>query len=161
MVLHFHLYYLFRVKHNLWKVALLNKKLWEHWGITLSYKNLYYPQHSASQNINLRIIFENKIHLEFHCCLLYSHSVVSDPLWPHGLQHARLPCPSQTSRACSSSCPLSQWCHPTISCSVIPFSCLQSFPASVFSSELLFASGGQTLDLQHQYFQWVFRTHFL
>ena len=62
--------------------------------------------------------------------LLFSCSVVS-ALWPHGLQHARLPCPSPFPRACSDSCPLSQWCHPTISSSVIPFSsCLQSFPAS-------------------------------
>ena len=63
--------------------------------------------------------------------LQFSHSVVSDSLWPQELQHARLPCPSPTSRACSNSCPLSWWCHPTISSSVIPFfSCLQSFPAS-------------------------------
>ena len=55
---------------------------------------------------------------------------MSDSLWPHGLQHARLPCPS-TPRACSNSCPLSPWCHPTVSSSVIPFSsCLQSLPAS-------------------------------
>ena len=60
-----------------------------------------------------------------------SPSVVSDSLRPHGLQHPRLPCPSPTPRACSNSCPLSQWCHPTISSSVIPFfSCPQSFPAS-------------------------------
>ena len=60
----------------------------------------------------------------------FRHSVVSDSLQPHGLQHARLPCPSPTPRACSNSCPLSWWCHPTISSSVIPFSsCLQSFPA--------------------------------
>ena len=52
-------------------------------------------------------------------------------LWPHGLQHSRLPCPSSTPWACSSSCPSSRWCHPTISSSVIPFfSCFQSFPAS-------------------------------
>ena len=52
-------------------------------------------------------------------------------LWPHGLQHARLPCPSPTPRACSNSCPSSRWCHPTISSSVVPFSpCPQSFPAS-------------------------------
>ena len=52
-------------------------------------------------------------------------------LWPHGLQHARLPCPSPAPGACSNSCPLSRWCHPTISSSVTPFSsCLQSFPAS-------------------------------
>ena len=62
--------------------------------------------------------------------LLFSHSVLSNSLWPHGLQHARLPCPSLSPRACSNSCPLSRWCHPTISSSVAPFSCLQSFPAS-------------------------------
>ena len=56
---------------------------------------------------------------------------MSDSLWPHGLQHARPPCPSPTPRVYSNSCPLSWWCHPTISSSVIPFSsCLQSFPAS-------------------------------
>ena len=60
------------------------------------------------------------------CC-----SVVSDSLRPHGLQHTRLPCPSLTPWACSNSGPLSQWCHPIISSSVIPFSsCLQSFPVS-------------------------------
>ena len=65
----------------------------------------------------------------------FSHSVMSDSLQPLGLQHARLPCPSPTPRACSNSRPSSQWCHPTISSSVIPFSSyLQSFPASVFSS---------------------------
>ena len=78
--------------------------------------------------------------------LLFSRSVVSDSLRPHGLQHARLPCPSPSPRACSSSCPLSQWCHPTISSSVIPFSsCLQSFPESrSFPVSQLFASGGQS-----------------
>ena len=61
----------------------------------------------------------------------FSHSVVPDSLWPRGLQHARLPCPSPTLGTYSNSCPLSQWCHPTISSSVVPFSsCLQSFPAS-------------------------------
>ena len=61
----------------------------------------------------------------------FSRSVLYDSLPPHQLQHARLPCPSTTHRACSNSCLLSQWCHPTISSSVIPFSsCLQSFPAS-------------------------------
>ena len=63
--------------------------------------------------------------------LLFSCSVVSNSLWPHGLQHVRPSCPSPTPRACSNSCPLSRWCHPTISSSVDPFSsCLQSFPAS-------------------------------
>ena len=60
-----------------------------------------------------------------------THSVVSDSLWPHELQHARLPCPLPSSKVCSNSCPLSQWCHPTISFSITPFpSCPQSFPAS-------------------------------
>jgi len=61
----------------------------------------------------------------------FSRSAVSNSLQPHGLQCARPPCPSPTPRACSNSCLLSRWCHPTISSSVIPFSsCLQSFPAS-------------------------------
>ena len=65
----------------------------------------------------------------FKLLLLFSHLVVS--LWAHGLQHARFPCLSPSLRACSNSCPLSWWCHPTISSSVIHFSsCLQSFPAS-------------------------------
>ena len=81
--------------------------------------------------------------------VLFSRSVVSDSLWPHELQHARLPCPSSTPRAYSNSCSLSQWCHPTISSSVIPFSlCLQSFPASgSFPMSQFFASGGQRIGL--------------
>ena len=60
----------------------------------------------------------------------FSCLVMSSPLLPHGLQHARLPCLSPSPGTCSNSCPLSQWCHPTISSSVVPFSCLQSFPTS-------------------------------
>ena len=77
----------------------------------------------------------------------FSHSVVSDPLWPHGLQHTRPPCPSPAPGVYSNSCPLSRWCHPNISSSVIPFSsCLQSFPASgSFLMSQLFASGGQSI----------------
>ena len=78
--------------------------------------------------------------------LLFSYSVVSDSLWPHGLQHTRLPCPSSPPRTCSNSCPSSWWCHPTISSSVIPFSCLQSFPATkCFPMSQFFASGGQSI----------------
>ena len=79
--------------------------------------------------------------------LLFSCSVVSDSLWLHGLQHARLLCPSLSPRTCSNSCPLSRWCHPTISFSVIPFSsCPQSFPASgSFQMSQLFESGGQSI----------------
>ena len=79
--------------------------------------------------------------------LHFSHLVVSDSLWPHGLQHARLPCPSPTPRACSNSWPLSQRCHPTISFSVRPFSAhFQSFPASgSFQMSQFFASGDQSI----------------
>ena len=79
--------------------------------------------------------------------LLSSCSVVSDSLWPHGLKHARLPCPSPSSGVCSNSCLLSQWCHPTISSSAIPFSSFpQSFPRSrSFPMSQLFASGGQRI----------------
>ena len=76
----------------------------------------------------------------------FSHSVMSDFVRPYGLQHTRLPCPSPTPRPCSHSCPLVQWCHPTISSSVIPFSsCFQSFPASEsFPMSQFFPSGGQS-----------------
>ena len=76
-----------------------------------------------------------------------SHSVMSDSLQHHGMQHAKLPCPSPTPRACSNSCPLSQWCHPTISSSVIPFfSRLQSFPESEFlPMSQFFISGSQSI----------------
>ena len=77
----------------------------------------------------------------------FSHSVLSDSLRLHGLQHARLPCPSLTPRAYSDSCPSSQWYHPTIPPSVVPFSsCLQSFPASgSFPISQFFTSGGQSI----------------
>ena len=77
----------------------------------------------------------------------FSRSVTSDSLQPHGLQHARPPCPSPTPGVYSNSCPLSQWCHPTISSSVVPFSSHpQSFPASgSFQMSQLFASGGQSI----------------
>ena len=77
----------------------------------------------------------------------FSCSVVSDSLRPHGLQQARLPCPSPTPEAWSNSCPLSWWCYPTVSSSVIPFSsCLHSFPASgSFPMGQFFTSGGQSV----------------
>ena len=76
----------------------------------------------------------------------FSRSVVSDSLWPHEPQHTRPPCPSPTPRVQPNPCPLSRWCHPTISSSVIPFSsCPQSFPASgSFQMSQLFTSGGQS-----------------
>ena len=77
----------------------------------------------------------------------FSRSIVSNSLRPYGLQHTRPPCPKPTPGACSNSCPLSQWCHPTISSSEVPFSsCLQSFPASwSFQTSYLFTSGSQSI----------------
>ena len=76
----------------------------------------------------------------------FSRSVVSDSLWPHEPQHTRPPCSSPTPGVYPNSCPLSRWCHPTISSPVIPFTCPQSFPASgSFPMSQLFASGGQRI----------------
>jgi len=85
--------------------------------------------------------------LLIYASVQFSCSAVSDSLQTHGLQHARPPCPSPTPRAYSNSCPLSWWCHPTISYSVVPFSShLQSFPASgFFPMSQFFASGGQSI----------------
>ena len=81
---------------------------------------------------------------------------MSNSLQPHGQQHTRPPCPSPTPRVYSNSCPLSQWCHPTISSSVIPFSsCLQSFPASgFFQMSQFFISGGQSIGVSA--WTWIF-----
>ena len=79
--------------------------------------------------------------------LFFIHSVMSNSLQTHGLQRARLPCPSPSPGVCSNSCPVSQWCHPTIVSSVAPFSsCFQSFPASgSFPVSRLFTSSGQRI----------------
>ena len=94
----------------------------------------------------------------------FSDSLMSNSLRPHGLQHARLCCPSPSSRACSNLHPLSQWCHPIISSSVISFSsCLQSFPVSgFFPMSQFFTSGGQNtgVSAQHQSFQWIIQDWF-
>ena len=77
----------------------------------------------------------------------FSHSVMSNSLWSHELQHARPPCPSLTPRVCLNSCPSSKWCHPPISSSAVPFfSCLRSFPPSEsFPMSQFFTSGGQSI----------------
>ena len=82
--------------------------------------------------------------LQFYSSVQLSCSVVSDCLRPHELQHTRLPCPSPSHRARSNSCPLSWWCHPTISPSVVPYY-LQSFPASGSFSVNQFTAGGQRI----------------
>ena len=95
----------------------------------------------------------------------FSHTVVSNSLQPHGLQHTRLPCPSPTPRAYSDSCPSSRWCHTTSSSSVAPFSSpLQSFQhQDLFKSVSSLHQVGKVLEfqLQHQSFQWIFKTDFL
>ena len=90
---------------------------------------------------------KNKLHHQKFMSVQFSRSVLYDSLRPHGLQHARPPCPSPTPGAYSNSCPLSWWRHPAISSSVIPFSsCPQSFPASgSFPMNQLFVSGGQSI----------------
>ena len=96
----------------------------------------------------LRAAVKDKRHLDFqHSSVQFSHSVVSDSLRAHGLQPTRPPCPSPTPGIYSNSCPLSWWCHPTISSSVVPFSsCLQSFPASgSFQISQFFTSDGQSI----------------
>ena len=115
-----------------------------HYFVLKFYRNLkkvhtqYWP---ANKKITLLTQCRNML------LLLFSHSVVSDSLWPNGLQHTRLPCPSPAPKAYSNSCPVSQWCHPTILSSAVLFSsCLQSFPASgSFQMSLFFASGGQSI----------------
>ena len=103
---------------------------------------------NSSSIFPLRVFF-----LQFSC------SVVSNCLRPHGLQDARLLCPSPTPGSCSNSC---RWCHPTISSSVVPVSsCLQSFPASgSFPMSQSSPQVANVLELQHQSFQWIFRTDF-
>ena len=100
--------------------------------------------HDAIEEINCGKTSQNLVNLG---SVQFSCSVMSDSLRAHALQHLRLPCPSPTPRACSKSCPSSQWCHLAISSSVIPFSsCLQSLPASVsFLMSQFFASGGQSI----------------
>ena len=102
--------------------------------------------------IDVEASIANRMVCEYRACrevqsVQFKGSVLSDSLQPHGLQHARLPCPSPTPRACSNSNPLSWWCHKTISSSVMPFSsCLQSFPTSESSPMSQFvASGSQSI----------------
>ena len=95
----------------------------------------------GASHYNLEKSLFNSISVQFSC------SVMSNSLWPHGQQHTRPPCPSLTPRVYPNSCPLSQWCHPAISSSVIPFFfCPQSFSAmGSFEMSQLFTSGGQNI----------------
>ena len=120
------------------------------WG----WDNKHYNSHWTTNFITCRLppVFKNStcllqclILMSLHCSVTQSCPTLC---WPHWLQHTRLPCPSPSPRVCSNSCPVSWWCHPTISLfSVVPFSsCLQSFPASgSFPMNRLFASGDQSI----------------
>ena len=110
--------------------------------------------------LNIRVMVKQSLKL-----LLFSHSVMSDSLPPHELQHARLPCPSPSPGACSNSCSLSQWCHPTISSSaaLCPPALSLSHHQSLFQwvGSLHQVAKVLELQLQHQSFQWIFRIDFL
>ena len=115
--------------------------------LTLLFSFITDPKAPLSlQLIPLTIKKLNKLKQLKAISVQFSRSVVSDSLRPHGLQHAKPPCPAQTPGVYSDSCPLRRWCHATISSSVIPFSTrLQSFPTSgSFQMSQLFASGGQS-----------------
>ena len=109
----------------------------------LSVSHFFLPFHTDNGVLKARIL--KWFALPFFSSVQFSPSVVSDPLQPHELQHARPPCPSPTPKVYSNLCPSSQWCHLAISSSVIPFSfCFQSFPPSgSFSVSQLFISDGQ------------------
>ena len=115
----------------------------------LSYVPVQFSQHNLWKTIfsPLYILASFAVVLIDHKSVQFSSSVMYDSLWPHGLQHARLPCSSLTPWAYPNSCPSSQWRHPSISSSVVPFSSrLQSFPASgCFPMSQFFASDGQSI----------------
>ena len=146
------------------------KNYWRNNGkkITISVKNTDFKIQEAQQTSSR--INTNK-GITFWSSVQFSLSVVSDSLQPHESQHTRPPCPSQTSGVYSNSCPLSQWCHPAISSSVVPFSsCAQSLQASgSFKHQGLFRSINSSCEvakvlefqLQHQSFQWTPRTDLL
>ena len=95
------------------------------------------------------------------CSVQFSRSVISDSLQPHRLQHTRLLCPSSTTGAYSNSCPLSRWCHPTISCSSPPFNLSQHQGLFQWVSSSHQEAKLLQFQLQYQSFQWIFRTDFL
>ena len=144
---------------------ILSACLWVRPRVTISSTNIYLLKFKYFNIAQFWLLFSCIKFKPMFSSVQFSRSVVSDSLQPYELQHTRLPCPSPTLGVYSDSCPLSRWCHPAISSSVIPFSsCLQSFPPSrSFPMSQFFPSGGQVLEyqLQHQSFQWIFSTDFL
>ena len=109
-------------------MSYLNDNLAKIWTLSSVCKFIIFQNSSFPHLCASHIVLSQKI---IFSSLQLSCSVVSDSLWPHGLQHTSPTCPSPTPGACSNSCPSSWWCHPTFSSSIVPFSsCLQSFPAS-------------------------------
>ena len=128
--------------------------------LSLSLSLFFFLTNTVMSN-NLKSSNLNSIQSYWFCCC----SVVSDSLWPHGLQHARIPLPSPSLGICWNSCPLSRWCHPTIQSSVVPFS---SWLLSFHHQGLFqwFDSSHQVakvleFQLQHQSSQWIFRVYFI
>ena len=116
--------------------------------VIYTYNGYYSALEFMLHEIRQPLILYDFIHMRYFSSVHFSHSITSDSLQPHGLQHAKPPCPSPpTPRIYSNSCPLSWGCHPTILSSVVPFSSrLQSFPASgSFQMSQFFASGGQSI----------------
>ena len=124
-----------------WKCSINFLLCYPNSGISVSWK--WFPLYSFFLMQHLK----GKVEQKGFYSVQFSHSVVSDSLWPHGLQHTRPPCPSSTPGVDSNSCPLSWWCHPTISSSVVSFSShLPSFPAlGSFQMSQFFASGSQSI----------------
>ena len=122
------------------------------WAVSQQTTVIYFAHSSTQNSPNLIFLSVIETGLTHHAVnplgsVQFSHSVVSDSLWPHESQHPRPPCLSQTPGVYSNSCPSSRWCHPAISSSVIPFSsCPQTLPASgSFPTSQLFAWGGQSI----------------
>ena len=144
------------------------KAIWKLSRTSSCKKLLLFPGYSSSGNVLAHTKVEHGQRITIlkstiYCCCSVT-KVVSNSLRSHGLQHPRLPCPSLSPRVCSNSCPLSQWCHPVISSSVIPLSSfLQSFPASgSFPMRQLSTLGGQgTGASTSASFQWILRVDFL
>jgi len=114
------------------------------------------PTHNSTLWWNFKILRPKERQVSREKKQLFSHSVMSDSLWPRGLQHTRPPCPSLTPGVCPSSCPLNQWCHPTISYSITLFYfCLQFFPSRVSPKRSRITSGFSPVMVEVK-IQWIY-----
>ena len=140
--------------------AIFIARFWHSLSLLLFKLLIRYRHHTWISNFQVRK--DHGLSLLSFCC--FSVSTLCPTLWPHGLQHTRLPCPSLSPRVCSNKRLLSQWCHQTISSTNTPFSsCPQSFQhQGLFQMvhPLHQVAKVSELQLQHQYFQWIFRVDF-